>query len=406
MNTSATLENAPETEAETADAVEITHAVTTAGKGFIAAVETVAQDPEDCIARLVKFRGDGSGAKTLVERRVSETAAEHGLPVAARMPATGALIGAINDGENAQVELLGTRSEKLSKVFDKAAIGNVADCAANKKFAVILTDNLDKNGLPVQDLHLLKTTLKAPKIALMDLEGLRLNLRRRVSAMTFWKDMLYIAVADALAGFDLFKVDLAARKPVAEAVISRGAHRFSLNASVPVLLATSNALLIGTAALATTEKQLGNWGAELIALDADGHWQIVFGQHRLSPDGLKRPVAEADAGIGSPENSAVVAMAVRGAKGAEEVVFALQEYWGDGTWDRETVVPDMTGYFGGVRFFKSAPGGGLADWEELEIDLPEDRGSVSSLCFSSAGLVIGHEKMGAEGAPVTVAPLE
>ncbi|MEM1149489.1 MAG: hypothetical protein AAGI03_02890 [Pseudomonadota bacterium] len=384
------------------DSVVVVHGLSATSDGFYATLEVINDDPALCRGDILKFNAKGDTASTVASAALPASLTERGLPAFSSLKADGLPLAAINGEEAPHVSLLGKGSSKLEAAFEGVDMGPAAHCVADKNFLVVVCDRLDPEGFPVQEVYTAKLSLKSPKLALMDLPGLGLTLRRTISAITLWNDALYIAVVDAVAGFDLFTVDLKAKDPEAKLVFDQGAFRFSLNAAVPCMLATEDALLIGTAALASSELALGTWGAELIALDKDGQWSLIFGQNRFSPHGLKMSVTGAGAGIDNVDNSSLAAMARRDGEKGEEVFVLLQEYWGDPHSDRDTVMPVFSDYFGDVRLFKSTPGTGLVDWEEVEVELPEDHGAVSSMCCTKEGLVIAHEQDGDEGYPLTI----
>lgn len=385
------------------ESILVAHGLTAIRDGFYATVEVIHDDPELCRGDLLKFDAKGDTPSTLASETLPPVLTERGLPPFSALNTDDAPLAVINGVETPHVTVLGKKGRaKLEAAFKGVDVGPAAQCVANASYLVVSSDRLDAEGFPVQELYVAKLSLKSPKLAPLDLPGLNLTLRRRVTAMTLWNEALYIAVSDAIAGFDLFSVDLKSKSPEAQLVLDQGAFRFALNAAVPCMLATDEALLIGTAALASSALALGTWGAELIALNKDGDWSLIFGQNRFSPHGLKMSVTGAGAGVDDVQNTALCAMARRDTKDGEEIFVLLQEYWGEPQQDRDTLMPVFSDYFGDVRLFKSLPGTGLVDWEEVELELPEGHGTVSSLCCTKAGLVIAHEQDGGAGYPLTL----
>ncbi|TCP63423.1 hypothetical protein EV663_101692 [Rhodovulum bhavnagarense] len=236
----------------------------------------------------------------------------------------------------------------------------------------------------------------------LDCGPLRLDARRRITAIAFFDGALFVAVADPLAGFDLFRLDLAAPTGEWVTVLCRGAHRFALNAAVFAMRQTPAGLLIGTAALAGGVAPVGNWGPELLLVLPGGTWDLVMGQPRFTPDGLKLPASARLAGMDRAGNAAIKVIAQGLVEGCPATVVAVQDFDGANKADRAEVLADAMDYRGPVRFYLSHD---PAEWRELPHALPDGLGEVTALCLTGRGLVIGHEALGASGLPVSFLPL-
>lgn len=232
----------------------------------------------------------------------------------------------------------------------------------------------------------------------VDAAALDLGSVRQVTAMAFMGDRLHVAVADSLAGFDVFVLDISQKTPALDLVLSRGADRFALNAAVTTMHPGAGGLLMGTAALATGTDQIGNWGAELLVMLPDGHWDLVIGQPRFSQDGLKLPASHEMPGVSDAANSAIKAIARMG----QRTVIAVQDFAGNPEDDRRKLWPDLADYHGRLRLFMSAD---LVSWTAVPHDLPAEIGGVASLCLTPEGLLVGHEQFGADDIPLRRVPL-
>jgi hypothetical protein len=222
---------------------------------------------------------------------------------------------------------------------------------------------------------------------------------RCVTAMAFVADRLHVAMADSLAGFDIFVLDIAQKAPDFALVVSRGADRFALNAAITTMHVGPEGLLMGTAALASGTDQIGNWGTELLLMLPDGGWDLVIGQPRFSQDGLKLPAGQEMPGLGDVANSAIKAIV----RSAQRTVIAVQDYAGAPQDDRRQLRPDFADYHGRLRLFQSAD---LVSWAPLPHSLPDEIGAVSSLCLMPEGLLVGHEQFRADDMPLRLVPLD
>ena len=387
------------------DAVTLTHAIAAMDSGFVAAIEQIADDPAQCVTRLQHFDASGALIDTLAERTVSAALLDLGVSPVARMQGTDPALTAFNDGDVAEIFPLAGDVDKIAAAFADVPIGNVAQAASSGAYVAVLAENRDEEGAAVQSLHAVKTSLKAPKMTPLGLSPLTLDGARQITQIAVWQDAVYAAVADAIAGCDVYRFDLKAKSPEAEVVFAQGGMRFALDAAVTCFLPTDDALLLGTAAMAHTDPKQGNWGGELIALRADGTWDVVFGQQRFTPDGLRLSLSGQGAGFGSVDNTALKALAhVPGSKGGR-VIAALQMFMGEPVARREDARIEMLDYYGQVRFLASSASDGLSQWEEIAVDLPEDSGAITALNVVGDTLIVGHERMGPDQPPFTLVPL-
>ena len=236
-----------------------------------------------------------------------------------------------------------------------------------------------------------------------DLAPLGLSSRRAVTELAHYEDALLIFVADAVTGFEVWSRPAGAGAAGPERLVSEGAQRFSLNAAVPAAVVVDEGVLAGTAALAHGDAEIGNWGPELILLREGGAWDLVMGQQRFSPDGLKRPASGLAQGFGRSGNAAIQAIAAAEGPEGRTVAVAVQDFAGEGVEDRRDLPPDLLDYMGPARLHVSSD---LAEWREISLELPVTAGAITALAVTPEGFVVGHEGIAGETDPLTFVPRE
>lgn len=236
----------------------------------------------------------------------------------------------------------------------------------------------------------------------LDLSPLALSTGRAITGIALQAGWLYAFVSDATGGFGVFRTPADGNTPPRfDPVLGDGAQRFALNAVVSAVGVAPQGLLLGTAALAPGAVKVGNWGPELLLLRHDGDWELLIGQPRFTPDGLKRPVSGRMPGMDNPGNAAVKAIATRRVEGGTMTYVLIQDFDGDAVQNRRQAVPDLLDYMGDVRIVRSAD---LVAWEDVPVSWPEGLGAVTAMVAAEAGLIVGHECAGTADAPVTVIP--
>ena len=238
----------------------------------------------------------------------------------------------------------------------------------------------------------------SPKEKSLDTAALAIGGWRTLTDIHVAGDMVYAAVADPVAGFDLFSCDLTGKKPGFKPLLDRGAHRFALNGAVAAMASCDDGLLIGTAALAGPAHPVGDWGPELLLVTPDGKWDLLAGLPRFSPAGLVLPASTQMPGMGQPENAAITSIATAG----RNAVIALQSFTGDTCEDRREATADLLDYHGTIRLYRTSD---LVDWEPLTHDLPEPLGKINSMCLTESAVFVGHETLDTDAIPVRVIPL-
>lgn len=272
------------------------------------------------------------------------------------------------------------------------------------QLAVLEGQDLAPDGR-AQSLHLIDLTETASSYP-VDLSGLVLTAQRAITAMAALGEALVVAVSDPLAGFDLYALTDLSGDPVFAPILDGGAHRHALNSVVPCVSRDGDGLLFGTAALAEGATPVGNWGPELLRLDAQGLWDLVIGQPRFSPDGLRFPASGREPGLQMPGvgigNAALRAVAKGQMRGRPLTVIALQDRLGPAAPDRRRLTPSLVDYIGSARLYATIDG---ADWAQVPLVLPAGAGAVTALSVGPGGILVGHEGLGAEDLPVTVVPM-
>ncbi len=319
-----------------------------------------------------------------------------GRPVARLSQGAGALVAGF-DGERRIVKALDDAFAPLAAQLMEAGGGPVLELAVNAATVAALQAT-GRDGSGPQSIVVLTVDNGAP--ALPDLSALKLNDRRRVSALALTDAGLLVGVADPQSGFDIFRYDLSDLGAGPEPMITRGGHRFAVNAAVTGFSADGDDVLFGTAAFTSTLGLPGNSGPELGLIGPDGTWDLAFGQPRFSPGGLVLPASGKGPGLNRPQNAAIKAIARIDRPGVVgRVVVVIQDYVGyPGQTLAETPLA-MHAYCGPARLLVSDD---LVTWDEVALNLPPETGSISCLCAVGGNLVLGHEGIGAATTPVTI----
>lgn len=274
---------------------------------------------------------------------------------------------------------------RLDAVLAATARMDVAWVVATGAELWLLTGDLRSDG-PQADQRLVRIDLAVegpPVLADQDLSGLNLGPHRPITLMARLGEGVVLAVADPVAGFDLFR--LGAEGP--QLLLGQGAMRFAVNAAVTAVGAGPEGLLIGTAALATSEQPLGAWGPELIEVRPDGTWRLIVGMPRFTPQGGVHPLSGRKPGFGQPGHAAITAIATGALNGRQVTCVAVQDHAGPAVEDRRLVEADLLAYAGAVQLYGSTD---LASWFRIKLG-DASLGCVTSLALAPQGLLVGHE---------------
>lgn len=139
-------------------------------------------------------------------------------------------------------------------------------------------------------------------------------LNMAVSALTVHQDRLCAATANPSTGFQIWISGAggAPDDPGWTCLLEKGAARYGMSPQVALLKSHQGQLWIGTAmdmpALATLD-----WpAAELLRIEPDGTWDLIAGEVRLTPQGLRLPLSLLGPGLDDPGVTSLGAMVALG----------------------------------------------------------------------------------------------
>ncbi len=206
--------------------------------------------------------------------------------------------------------------------------------------------------------------------------------RRRARDLIVLGDRPHLILDDDQSGFEVWRGPIpgTSAEDAWTPILTEGAGRFAANAAVTALLTRHDgSVWLGATAVHRGPIPGGDWGPELIVLAPDGTWDLVVGQPRFSPEGVRVPLAALGPGWGESAHAAVVGLA-NAPDG--RVVAAIQaagepENGNGGGWP----------FTGGVRLLIGDADG---DWRPLPVSLPTGAGPVTALRALPDTLVLGH----------------
>jgi ubiquinone/menaquinone biosynthesis C-methylase UbiE len=125
-----------------------------------------------------------------------------------------------------------------------------------------------------------------------------------VFEMVVFQGYLYAGTLNINEGFQVWKTDAEGKPPYKwEKVITHGAYRGNLNSIAIRMVPFRDSLYVGTGI------QEGGWDIsnkigpdqpEVIRINPDDSWDLVVGNPRITPEGLKVPLSGLRAGFGNP----------------------------------------------------------------------------------------------------------
>lgn len=124
-----------------------------------------------------------------------------------------------------------------------------------------------------------------------------------VFCMAVFNDFLYAGTANGEEGFQLWKTDGQGPLPYRwTKVLSHGGYRGKENQGAVSMAEFKGKLYIGGGILGGYDRprNIGPASPELIRVSPDDSWELVVGESRLTPDGLKVPTSAKGAGFNSP----------------------------------------------------------------------------------------------------------
>jgi SAM-dependent methyltransferase len=121
--------------------------------------------------------------------------------------------------------------------------------------------------------------------------------------MTVFNGCLYAATTNSSTGFQIWKTEARGKPPYTwHKVLSQGGYRGKENQSVGHLFEFKGCLYVGTGILGghDRERNIGPASPELFRIFPDDSWELIVGEPRLTPEGLKVPLSGLGAGYNSP----------------------------------------------------------------------------------------------------------
>jgi hypothetical protein len=202
---------------------------------------------------------------------------------------------------------------------------------------------------------------------------------------------LYAGTGHPTRGFQLWRTRAEGAPPFAwERVLTDGAWRYSHNLSTGAMAEFGGDLYLGSGIPGLgydRDNDVGPAACELIRMRPDGSWDLIFGEPRFTPAGLKVPLSGHGPGLDDPYNSVVWAMAAH-----DGALYLGTHQWEPFDWAMHGKGEPLRG---GYQLWGSLDG---ETWTRL---IDAGNGSVTStglrtLCSTPAGLYVGtcvHTKL-------------
>jgi len=121
--------------------------------------------------------------------------------------------------------------------------------------------------------------------------------------MTVYNGYLYAGTGNNEEGFQIWKTDAEGFPPYKwKKVFSHGGFRGKENQGVVSMTQFKGRLYVGSGIIGgyDREKNVGPASPELFRLDPDDFWELIIGEPRITPEGLKVPLSGLGAGFNSP----------------------------------------------------------------------------------------------------------
>ncbi len=122
--------------------------------------------------------------------------------------------------------------------------------------------------------------------------------------MTTYNGLLYAGTLNVNEGFQIWKTDAEGEPPFHwKKVITNGAYRGKLNQMAMTLTPFNGQLYVGSAIQNCGfdfDNNIGPASPELIRINPDDSWDLIVGDTRFTPSGLKSPLSGLGPGFGSP----------------------------------------------------------------------------------------------------------
>jgi SAM-dependent methyltransferase len=122
--------------------------------------------------------------------------------------------------------------------------------------------------------------------------------------MAVFNDHLYAGTLNINEGYEVWKTDAEGQPPYKwKRVLTQGAYRGKLNQMALHLRPFKGHLYVGSGIQTggyDVENNIGPAAPELIRINPDDSWDLIAGEPRITPDGLKIPLSGYQSGFGNP----------------------------------------------------------------------------------------------------------
>lgn len=207
---------------------------------------------------------------------------------------------------------------------------------------------------------------------------------RGLSALISANGRVHAGTSNPARGFQLWSTDATGEPPFTwRRDLTDGAWRYNQNMSVAAMCGFGGSLYVGTGIPGPghdADNDIGPCAAELIRVHPDGSWDLIFGEPRFTPDGLKVPLSGLGPGLGDPWNAAIWSMAVH-----EDVLYIGTRNWRSNDLAARGAGAEMAG---GYQIWASPDG---ETWTEIVADGFGNPGSTGlrRLISTPVGLFMG-----------------
>lgn len=217
----------------------------------------------------------------------------------------------------------------------------------------ITEERIDRNLAPKAVVYVSDDPASG-KWQLANLPGFGDDKNQGVFSLTSAHGYVYAGTGSPTRGFQLWRTDATGEAPYTwTRVLTDGAFRFNHNLSTGAMTEFNGDLYVGSGIPGfgyDADNDVGPSAAELIRVRPDGTWDLIMGEPRFSPDGLKVPLAAMGPGFDNEYNSVIWAMCVH-----EGTLYAGTHNWEPNAWAMDR---NSTAIRGGYELWASEDGEG------------------------------------------------